>query len=40
MDARIEQRATEALRIADRRLMQLDDDGGTDLWHSSTTVSP
>ena len=31
---------TEALRIADRRLMQLNDDGGNDGWHSSATVAP
>jgi hypothetical protein len=32
---------TAALRTADRRLMQLnDDDGRTDEWHRSTTVAP
>ena len=32
---------TEALRVADRRLMQLnDDDGGTDAWQTSATVTP
>jgi CRP-like cAMP-binding protein len=32
---------TEALRVADRRLMQLNDDGGeSDAWQASATVTP
>jgi hypothetical protein len=31
---------TEALRIADRRLMRLNDDGGREGWHGATTVAP
>ena len=32
---------TEALRVADRRLMQLNDDGeGSDRWQGSATVAP
>ena len=32
---------TEALRVADRRLMQLNDDGrGSDRWHGSATIAP